>query len=48
MPIDIVISGKTVRLHPTTSKQEIKIEKKIELENIQVKTNQFFVKVEKK
>jgi aminopeptidase N len=48
MPVDIVINEKTIRLHPTTSKQETKIDKKIKLENIQVKTNQFFIKVEKK
>ena len=48
MPVDIVINKKTIRLHPTTSKQVIKIDKKIQLENIDVTTNQFFIKVEKK
>ncbi len=48
MPIDIVINEKTIRLHPTTSKQQIKIDKKIELENIEVKIKQFYIKVEKK
>ena len=48
MPVDIVINEKTIRLYPTTSNQETKIDKKIKLENIQVKTNQFFIKVEKK
>jgi aminopeptidase N len=48
MPVDIVVNEKTIRLHPTNSKQIMKIDKKIELENIEVKTNQFFIKVEKK
>ncbi len=48
MPVDIVINKKVIRLNPTISKQEMKIDKKIELENIEVKTDQFFVKVEKK
>jgi aminopeptidase N len=48
MPIDIVVNEKTIRLQPTNSKQVMKIDKKIELENIEVKTNQFFIKVEKK
>ena len=47
MPVDIIINNKVIRLNPTVSKQEMKIDKKIELENIDVKTNQFFVKVEK-
>lgn len=48
MPVDIVVNDKTIRLHPTSTKQETKIDKKIELEKIQVQTNKFFIKVEKK
>lgn len=47
MPVDIVINEKTIRLNPTTSKQEIKIDKKEELANINVKTNQFYIKAVK-
>jgi hypothetical protein len=48
MPVDIVVNDKTIRLHPTSTKQETKIDKKIELEKIQVQSNKFFIKVEKK
>ena len=47
MPVDIVINDKTIRLNPKTTKQELKISKKIELNSIQVKTNQFYIKAVK-
>ena len=47
MPVDVVINDKTIRLNPKTTKQELKINKKIELNSIQVKTNQFYIKAVK-
>jgi hypothetical protein len=48
MPVDIIINEQTIRLQPTTKNQELKVEKKLVLENIAVKTNQFYIKVERK
>jgi hypothetical protein len=48
MPVDIIINEQTIRLQPTTENQELKVEKKLVLENIAVKTNQFYIKVERK
>lgn len=48
MPVDIVVKDKTIRIHPTNSNQEMKIDKKVDLENINVLTTHFFIKVEKK
>jgi aminopeptidase N len=48
MPVDIIINEKTIRLQATTENQELKVEKKLVLEDVTVKTNQFYVKVERK
>ena len=48
MPIDIIINEKPLRLQTTTENQELKIDKKLLLEEIYVKTNQFYIKVERK
>ncbi len=46
MPVDIILNGKTVRINPTTEVQELKIDEKIELNQIEIKTKQFFIKTE--
>jgi aminopeptidase N len=48
MPVDIIINEKTIRLQATTENQELKVDKKVVLEDISVKTNQFYIKVERK
>jgi aminopeptidase N len=48
MPVDIIINEKTTRLQATTENQELKVDKKVVLEDVTVKTNQFYVKVERK
>lgn len=47
MPVDIFIKGIETRIYPTTSLQELKVDKKIKIEEIEVATKQFFIKVEK-
>jgi aminopeptidase N len=46
MPVDIIINEKTIRLQATTENQELKVEKKLVLEDVTVKNNQFYIKVE--
>lgn len=46
MPVDIILNGKTVRINPTTAVQELKIDEKIELNQIEIKTKKFFIKTE--
>ncbi len=48
MPVDIIINKKTIRLQATNENQELKVDKKLILEDITVKTNQFYIKVERK
>ena len=48
MPVDIIINEKTIRLQVTTENQELKVDKKVVLEDVTVKTNQFYIKVERK
>lgn len=47
MPVDIFIKGTETRIYPTTTLQELKVDKKIKIEEIEVATKQFFIKVEK-
>jgi aminopeptidase N len=48
MPVDIIINKETIRLQVTTENQELKVDKKVVLEDVTVKTNQFYIKVERK
>jgi hypothetical protein len=48
MPVDIIINEKTIRLQTTTENQELKVDIKVILEDVSVKTNQFYIKVERK
>lgn len=47
MPVDIMVDGKEIRLMPTTIWDEKYIDKVKDLDDIEVKTNEFFITVEK-
>ncbi|WP_297333902.1 M1 family metallopeptidase [Flavobacterium sp.] len=47
MPVDIMVEGKEIRLMPTTIWDEKNIDKVEDLDDVEVKTNEFFITVEK-
>jgi aminopeptidase N len=47
MPVDIMVDGKEIRLMPTTIWDEKNIDKVEDLDDVEVKTNEFFITVEK-
>ncbi|MBY8961468.1 M1 family metallopeptidase [Flavobacterium sp. D11R37] len=47
MPVDIMVDGKEIRLMPTTIWDEKYIDKVEDLDDVEVKTNEFFITVEK-
>ncbi|MBE98672.1 M1 family metallopeptidase [Flavobacterium coralii] len=47
MPVDIMVDGKEIRLVPTTIWDEKYIDKVEDLDDVEVKTNEFFITVEK-
>jgi aminopeptidase N len=47
MPVDVIISGKTQRIYPTTKTQELSIPKKTPVSEIKAATSKFFIDVVK-
>lgn len=48
MPIDITIQGKTMRIYPTTAIKELAVDNGVTLQDIDVATKRFYIKVSKK
>lgn len=47
MPVDITIQGKTMRIYPTTAIKQLAINNELTLQDIDVATKRFYVKVNK-
>ena len=48
MPIDIAIQGKSMRIYPTATSKELQLDNAVTLQDIEVATKHFYVKVSKK
>lgn len=48
MPVDITVQGKTTRIYPTVTEQELTIDNTTTLQDIEVATKHFYIKVSKK
>jgi hypothetical protein len=48
MPVDITVQGKTTRIYPTVTEQRLTIDNTTTLQDIEVATKHFYIKVSKK